>query len=250
MKILASDFDNTLLFYDGMREKDLKAIKQFQAQGNLFGVCTGRNLAGIQIPSKNYDIKYDFYICTSGSHIFDKDQNIIQAKKISMEIVKEIREIVGKDIYMSMTYQNETYHINKDPDSKYRGKIINDINEINAYEIDSCSFHYLKGQIKEARIMIEKILKQLGHKISAFQNNEHIDITAFGCSKGNGIDIIKEYYQVQDHDMIGIGDSFNDLPMFEHVGCSYTFDYSDQEVKQKADHIVSSISECINELLK
>lgn len=250
MKILASDFDNTLLFYDGMRENDLKAIKKFQAQGNLFGVCTGRNLEGILNPSKDYDIQYDFYICTSGSHILDKDLNIILAKKIPMEVVKELRTILGKDIHMSMTYDNKMYHLNKDPHRQYRGTIIKDINEINVQEIDACSFHYPNGQIKEARKMIEKILKQLGHKISAFQNNEHIDITALGCSKGNGIEIIKKHYQIQDHDMIGIGDSFNDLPMFEHVGNSYTFDYSDQEVKQKADHVVSSIAECIDDLLK
>lgn len=39
MKILASDFDNTLLFHDQeksyYRLEDVQAIKKFQAQGNL-----------------------------------------------------------------------------------------------------------------------------------------------------------------------------------------------------------------------
>ena len=36
MKLLASDFDNTLWFHDHMKERDVKTIKEFQKQGNLF----------------------------------------------------------------------------------------------------------------------------------------------------------------------------------------------------------------------
>lgn len=49
MKILASDFDNTLYFHNSMKENDLKAIKKFQEKGNLFGICTGREINGIII---------------------------------------------------------------------------------------------------------------------------------------------------------------------------------------------------------
>ena len=39
MKLLASDFDNTLWFNDHMKDNDVKNIKEFQKHGNLFGVC-------------------------------------------------------------------------------------------------------------------------------------------------------------------------------------------------------------------
>ncbi len=57
MKILASDFDNTLYFHNSMKENDLKAIKKFQEKGNLFGICTGREINGIIEPSKEFDIQ-------------------------------------------------------------------------------------------------------------------------------------------------------------------------------------------------
>jgi len=250
MKILASDFDNTLLFYDGMRENDLKAIKEFQKQGNLFGVCTGRTLEGIERSSKDFDIDYDFYILTTGSLILNKNKDIILQKKIPMKVAKKLRELVCDDIHMSIVCQGKVYHLDKHNTSTYPGIKIKNIEEINAEEIDACGFHYPRGEIQAARVMINKIKDELSNQVSAFQNNEHIDLTSLGCSKGKGIDIIKDYFHLNLKDVYGIGDSFNDLPMFEHVGHSYTFDYSDQEVKEKADHVVTSLAECIDEILK
>ena len=43
MKILASDFDNTLYFHNSMKEND--------------GICTGREINGIIEPSKEFDIQ-------------------------------------------------------------------------------------------------------------------------------------------------------------------------------------------------
>ena len=71
MKLLASDFDNTLWFHDHMKERDVKTIKEFQKQGNLFGVCTGRCLQGIVNPSQPYNLEHDFYILLSGALILN-----------------------------------------------------------------------------------------------------------------------------------------------------------------------------------
>ncbi len=248
MHILASDFDNTLFFHTGMKEKELKAIKEFQKQGNLFGVCTGRTLEGILRPSQNYDIHYDFYICNTGSYILDGQKNIIMQKRIPMETAIKLHELVGKDIHMSISVDENMYHIDKHKISKYPGTRINDIHEINVKEIDACSFHYPNGHIEEATKMINKIRKHLGTEVNVYQNNEHLDCTALGCSKGEGIEIIKNHFNVKE--INGIGDAFNDLPMFEHVTYSYTFDYSDDEVKDKAHFIVKSIDECIHQIIK
>lgn len=249
MYLLASDFDNTLLFYEGMKENDLKAIKRFQKKGHLFGLCTGRTLEGVLRPSKDYDIQYDFYILNTGSYILDKDLNVIFQKKIPMEIVKELQSLVGNDIHMSIVFNNQMMHIDKQNTANYPGIKINSLEELDAVEVEACSFHYPKGQIREAKEMIDIILERLGDKVSAYQNNEHIDCTALGCSKGNGIDIIKDYFHLDDCCIFGIGDSFNDLPMFSHVGTSYTFNYSDRYVQEQATCIVSTLEECIYSIL-
>lgn len=97
MKILASDFDNTLLFHDQeksyYRLEDVQAIKKFQAQGNLFGVCTGRSYNGV-INWNSEGIEYDFYILCSGAKILDKQGNVIFQKFINKSLVSEILKII------------------------------------------------------------------------------------------------------------------------------------------------------------
>ena len=88
MKALACDFDGTFYFMgenEPIKQCDIDAVKEFQAQGHLFGFCTGRPLIGLtDYLDKN--VKADFYILNSGATIFDKNQNLIFEKTIPKEI--------------------------------------------------------------------------------------------------------------------------------------------------------------------
>ena len=55
MKILASDFDNTIYFLDD-EEKNIRnseAIRKFISQGNIFCIITGRNYSDLKILLNN-----------------------------------------------------------------------------------------------------------------------------------------------------------------------------------------------------
>ena len=114
MKILASDFDNTLLFHDQeksyYRLEDVQAIKKFQAQGNLFGVCTGRSYNGV-INWNSEGIEYDFYILCSGAKILDKQGNVIFQKFINKSLVSEILKDYPL-VNTSIVYLEDTYILN------------------------------------------------------------------------------------------------------------------------------------------
>ena len=75
MIIFASDFDNTLFYHQGengyIRKEDIEKIEQFQAVGNLFGLCTGRALFDVFFDAKDI-IDFDFYILVSGALIWIK----------------------------------------------------------------------------------------------------------------------------------------------------------------------------------
>lgn len=92
MKLLTSDFDGTLFFYQEnplIRKNNIQAILCFQKQGNLFNICTGRPLEGIIDPVKD-QITFDFYILNNGSLILDKNLNIIYQQQISIDDVKQV----------------------------------------------------------------------------------------------------------------------------------------------------------------
>ena len=45
--------------------------------------------------------------------------------------------------------------------------------------------------------------------------------------------------------MLGIGDSYNDLPLFKASDYSFTFHSSPDSLKEEVDDVVSSVSEAI-----
>lgn len=247
MKCLASDFDNTLWFGNHMHKKDVKAIKRFQKHGHLFGLCSGRSLEGVLRPSQKYGLNYDFYILLSGGIIYNKNKEIIFEKKIPLSIVKDVYDFVNRP-NITIVNDNQTYIMNKSKKTKIKGMLIETFDEIGSDEINAFSFHYSLDEID----LVEQITLDINEKFSdyveAFQNNQHIDLVAKGCSKGNGIAFIKEYYHLEEDDVYGIGDSWNDIPMLKSVTHGYSFTYAPLEVQDLAEGIVDNLAGCINKI--
>lgn len=247
MKLLASDFDNTLLFDGIFKNQDVIQIKSFQNKGNLFGVCTGRCLSGIIRPSEPYQLEYDFYILLSGALIYNKDREIIYEKKISIDLVKEIFDFLDQQD-ASVVYQDEMYKVYKEKSSDFRGIYLDSFDELNTNTVSAFSFHYKENELDKAAIDTKLINEQFGDIIEAYQNNQHIDLAAKGCSKGHGMKIIQEYFDLNDDEIYAIGDSWNDLPMLDVVKHSYTFTYAPKDVQKHAEMIVNSVAECISNI--
>ena len=93
MIIFASDFDNTLFYHQGengyIRKEDIEKIEQFQAVGNLFGLCTGRALFDVFFDAKDI-IDFDFYILVSGALILDKNYKILHKASIPFSVIKNM----------------------------------------------------------------------------------------------------------------------------------------------------------------
>ena len=111
MKALASDFDGTLFFENEIsdfRKDDLIAIKRFQKEGHLFGICTGRPLNGI-IPHVQDKIDFDFYILTSGALILDKNLQVIDERSMSQEVAQKIISIYEEKVHISIQASQQVY---------------------------------------------------------------------------------------------------------------------------------------------
>lgn len=245
MKALASDFDGTLYFMgqkDPFKNEDLEAIKKFQQAGNLFGICSGRSLKGILDPVGD-KLSLDFYILTSGALILDKDLHILYEQTISKGIVKEL----------FACYQDRVEAIIQANDTVYtfvghypHQVLIQSLDDIKGSHIYGVSFG--ANSIEEAKEISDEINQKYGNEVKAFVNISNIDIVSKYCSKGKAIKKLKERLKI-DH-ISGIGDSYNDIPMLKEVDQSFTFIDSPKSVQQVADHLVTSVSKAIYEIIK
>lgn len=242
MKALASDFDGTLFFLEegGFREDDLKAIKKFQKEGHLFGICTGRPLEGTTALTKDI-IDFDYYIVSSGAMILDKNYRVLYKNCMSRDIMTDIYNHYKDEVNVFIQANHSVYAF--------------DVTEMDLPQIHISSLDEIEGD-NIFGVSINAINEENAHRIcqeikrlfdvDAFQNKEFIDVVPKNCSKGLAIQKAKELLNINI--IAGIGDNYNDLPMLEMADYSFTFHESPNLVKEKANSIVSSVKEAIQEL--
>lgn len=245
MKAFASDFDGTFYFVDQkepIKQCDIEAIGELQSKGYLFGFCTGRPIYGV-LDYLDNQVMADFYITNSGATIHDKDLNLIYEK------------IIPKDIACTLISYGLEHHYAVDfhMDGKFYayGKATNFIKDI-IYSLDDLNGNvhnitYFAITEENAEELAKLVNQRFGNQVSVFRNKEYVDIVPFECSKGFGIDFIKNTFEIDT--FIGIGDSMNDLPMIEKVDYAYTFPYAPKALQEKSKQIVNSVAEAIHSMV-
>lgn len=247
MKLLASDLDGTLYFGDKevkVNPQDISAIKSFQQAGNLFGICSGRTLFGIQRALSRFDIQLDFYILVSGACIADKNGQILFQRKLSQALLSQIiASLKEHPCTMTICEASHYYHINNGLVSYTYGNDIEDITSVPFTSFDSFHLAFTdSAQLESAKALLHE---QFGDQIAIHHNVLNLDITPLGCSKGNAIKMLDQYLPVQFSDIAVIGDSYNDISMLQAANTSFTFHRSDALVQACATHLVADISQAI-----
>lgn len=253
-KVFASDFDGTLYFYkaedpDKLPMASVEKIREYQEAGHFFGLCTGRQVGGLT-PFITGLVEPDFYITSSGSNIIDRHMRPIQKKGIDPEVAQAIVDLlqpkgfrmtldVGGDIcvFEKMDYPGTYY-------------VIRSVSDIPEGLIHQVSAH--TESLEEAAENAALVNEQFGGAVQAFQNVVEIDIAPKGCSKGKGVEVLREYYRNQfgEVQLFGIGDSLNDLPLIEAADISYTFPYAPKEVQEKVTKVVDTIVDALEDSMK
>lgn len=243
MKVLASDFDGTLMFDDHFRDEDIRKIKEFQKQGNLFGLCSGRPFQGITDMCRDL-IDLDFYILCSGTLILDKNFQVIYKSTISKQLLKQFYQTFHEKypLYIQANFKIYSFETKELP-----GIVMEHISLPEEVDGDIYGFSMYAFNDENASKVCQEI-ETLFPELSAHQNKEFIDVTEKGCSKGSGIERLKKELNITD--IAGIGDSYNDMPMLEIVDHAFTFPTSPACVKDIADDIVDSVAQAIHILLK
>ncbi len=249
MKLLASDFDGTLAFNNKIKESDIKKIKEFQDAGNLFGMSTGRNLEGILHVTDPLGIHLDFLVLASGAKLIGKEGVVLMDHSLSKDIVTRIYNATKcPKEYMFFTEKGAVV-INQEV-SKHVFKVIKDINELEDVPYNFMAIKFLEGEEKEAQEAVDFINAHFSDEIIAYRNTINVDIVYKGCSKGKGVLQIAEHFNLDKEDIAVIGDSMNDISMFDVTDHAYSFPHIEPKLKKHVNHFVGSVGECIDDLLK
>lgn len=253
IKLLATDLDGTLLEHKNrIKSNSIKSIKKFKEDKNFLVISTGRHLGEIEFLKNEYGIEWDAAITLNGSVIVDKNKNILIKKYISREILQEIYDTYNKeniDIFFST--EKEVYKLSGSKEYTRNAKFIEE-GKINRENIVSFNMNFTDSNksIGEIDEIVKKIKDKYRYEIDVFRNTRYIDIAPIGCSKGNGVKYISEYFGINKTDVYCIGDSWNDASMFEIAAASATFHNVEEKLKSKVDMVVDEFNDFISKIIE
>lgn len=248
MKLFVTDLDGTLVEYNNITDENLEGINRLNASGELLAVATGRAYNSCTFLKEKYGVKVDYLILLNGGLIIDKDGKVVHHKEISYNTVKSIITDVKSDdsvISVETGYTSYVVHGRYKEDIDWNGLEYENLENIKDKNLSLISLYYPESDIEEVEKICRLINEKYSDEVVAYRNTCFIDVVPKGCSKGEGVNYVKERENIDTKDTYAIGDSYNDIPMFKESGHSFTFENVEDGIKKEADYVVSSVAEAI-----
>ena len=266
-----TDLDGTLLFrkkdeqgaYEPyIKDVDLESLKKLRESGYLIAIATGREVTGIRRFLRQSFIAFDFYVGSNGGIIFDQHFKVLKQKFIPKDVLTEVitflkaeypqMELMGTD-GKEMFFFDHEYANAQVSSHKVEAKIISFEDYKNGeYEFIMMNAHP-NETVKEDR---EKLIVELENivfakfrtRLNMFHNQDFLDFAPLNISKGWAVVQLAKEMNIPLEDVHVIGDSWNDLSMFETEAKSYSFAHAEEGIQAKVDHVVENFAEMVAKL--
>lgn len=238
MKIILSDFDNTLVRNNQINCLVLQKIQEFREK-NLFILATGRSKESLRILQDKLEFNsFDYAICSNGSCIVDTNYNIIFIKYfVNTEIesfFKKLQSLFLGDIIVAKTNGEDI--ANASEHLKLDNKDVCGIT-LNIFDLSFGIVNLIKQYCNEYQWCYQKngdyikLSPKNTDKFSSFL--ELSQIKNFNCSMKN---------------IYAIGDGSNDIEMLSQLPNSFTFEDSSLDVKAVAHFILDNYLDIFSRL--
>ena len=267
--LIATDLDGTLFFSKRkirlITLKNRHFLRKYIKSGKKVVLVSGRNFYIAKRITKRIHFNVDMIAC-NGSAIY-KDEKIISDNPLDHEKVKRLYEsnIDNKDIvsWVFMTNEDDMilvpngmhsfvkvlYRLGMLLQFKYRGsyrfgkkhfyKMINKEN-VKIYKAMCVCGLGEKGS-KKARELSFEFKKKYPDDFEIMWSSEAIEFMNKGVNKATALLKLIENENIKRENVAVVGDSGNDLPLFENFENSFSMAQADDEIKEKAKYVVDGV---------
>ncbi len=232
-KALILDFDGTAIVLDQYAtptEKVKATVRKAKEKIKVTG-ATGRILVTANWVIKPLDITEPVVI-SGGTQIYDPlSQKIVWEITMSEEVVREIYARI----------KNLPYAVHAGSQfTTYPPQTVRRIQEEHVIYIEEVPNNTVETIIKD----LERVPNIAIHMAVGYTpDTTDLHITNIYASKKHAIEVLKNMLGVKTEEIIGIGDSYNDLALFESVGLRVAMGNAVPELKAMADYIAPSVEE-------
>ncbi|MBG9451200.1 hypothetical protein ABE67_18325 [Cytobacillus firmus] len=260
MSFIAIDLDGTLLNdQNEINEENIKAIQSAQENGFEVVISTGRAYFDVQAICEKAGIS-PFVIGTNGATIHAKNGECISSITITKDCAETILQWLDERNYYYEVFTDQAIYTPK----KRRQDFYNEIHRLKSSDLDKDmkelvaeaerqfdqfgyvfveSYQDILDQAEEFnnilacsfdKMKLEEAWNQFrmnGELMVVSSANHNIEITNKRATKGMALEKLAFMLNGTLDCAMAIGDSNNDLSMFEKVGCSVAMGNAKEEIK-------------------
>ncbi|EFF41754.1 Cof-type HAD-IIB family hydrolase [Mycoplasmopsis alligatoris] len=245
-----SDVDGTIYGFPNKilpLENELKAI-ELEKRNVPFIINTGNGpLEKIQRLAEKLKSKY--IVCASGAVVYDNiDKKYLHVEYIPLDVAKKVFDLANKFNFPLYYFGIDQYYMHNYSKNMY--KFLTDFCEYDKWILDGrinqdihkIEFYGTEQQIIDAN---KELLKaNLDQELTIMFMGTHIEIVKKGVDKGTGMKwLCDNVLQTNLEDVMAIGDSANDLGMFNLAGYTYAMDNADILTKSHAKYHARDVNQ-------
>ena len=245
--ILASDYDYTLRFEDGVRQEDLEMIKAFRKKNGKFGLVSGRSISALQAEVKKHKIPCDFIIGVNGGFIVDENNNEIFNSFITTEDAINIMSFLDQNPPLSYTIHDGYQLARKIFNRDFILEIDVEFIEIEALIQQPVSGFFINYESEAIAKENQAYLNKHFPRIHAQRNSTFVDVCAPNINKAIGLSRLQDHKKWAGNLWV-VGDGLNDLQMIQSFS-SFAIKSGESILQKYADYTVESIAEAIEILI-
>ncbi|MCM3253774.1 HAD family hydrolase [Priestia aryabhattai] len=258
IKLFVSDLDGTLLHEEKYVEQhNADALSELQRQG--VEVCLASGRMDTEILKISTDINNTFHrISQNGGFVWTKENQELHGKVFEDDLAVKLYKKMIDPNRITLVCSNDTNYVEQ------RNEIIEALETHMFFPIEeqikmTDSFgHALSpskitvlGDHDEMVALQKEVNEEFGDYIDTYISAKQcLDIMPKHISKGNAIEILLNHLQLKPEEIACVGDSFNDIPMFQLTPNSFAMATAPEAVQRHASAVVSSVSEAARIVLE
>lgn len=235
------DLDGTLLNAKSEIDPEItEAIRQLKKNHVLPVICTGRSLAEIHDIMHHSEI--ETAITLNGQYISDGDTEIYN-HSMGKEIIRRLIHFSQQYHNPVAFYNSETIRLNEEDETvRQCYHYLYDDAPIPAIDPD----YYKQHEVQMMLVFrnadeVDNEYRNAFPELEFYRNGpQNMDVVSRGQSKGNGIQILLEYLNLQTVPTYGFGDGTNDFAMFEKVQYPIAMGNAVEALKEQAIYITTA----------
>lgn len=237
------DLDGTFVFDSvEVSHADLRAFK-ILSKNMYTAVATGRSVKEINHIELENKIDLDYLIGFNGALVVDRDGNVLHDQPIPKQKLVSLLEFIKEEnlIFDALDGNERIGNFqHENPDSLWNMNLICVENPFAMLE-DKTIYKINLRPSRETSDSLYKRLKELFPNLSIYQTGKtRIEITDEGISKGSVLSLCK---QDENTEVLAVGDSENDITMFEEADISFCLNHATPKVSRYATHLINRFSD-------